>query len=147
MPPSAGAGPSGGAGGAGVHFGSDQPGRFIPFTVTGGNFQAEGDAGAGAGTGAIAAVDCVLCTPTGAVEDQVSSRSAKDFVLCAGAIAAVDCVLCTPARKARAEKLMRTHTPEDKPCTLKEVLCSRCVCCTAAKKRKLPSMQSATTGL
>ena len=115
MPPSAGAGPSGGAGGAGVHFGSDQPGRFTPLTVTGGNFQAEGDAGAGAGTGALAAVDCVLCTPTGAVQDQVSPSGAKNSVLCTGAVAAVDCVLCTPARAARAEELMRINAEKTSP--------------------------------
>ena len=57
----AGAGASGGAGGAGVHLGRDQPGRFTPLTVTGGNVSAEGEAGAGAG--ACAAVDCAACTP------------------------------------------------------------------------------------
>ena len=58
----AGAGPKGGAGGPGFHLGRDQPGRFTPFTVTGGNVQADGDLVAGAGAGTVAD-SVLLCVP------------------------------------------------------------------------------------
>ncbi len=58
----AGAGPRGGAGGPGFHLGRDQPGRFTPLTVTGGNVQADGDLVAGAGAGTVAD-SVLLCVP------------------------------------------------------------------------------------
>ena len=58
-----GAGASGEAGGAGGSLGRDQPGSFTPLIDTGGNVQALGDAGAGAGAETVAAALCVDCTP------------------------------------------------------------------------------------